>query len=167
MCYAEITLDGGDSRYGFTRSWTEPYRAKLMESAMKCFTLISAGPGQDRKQFQQWFLREHAPLVLEHVKGAQRYIVNLADVVPPPVENRVGLAPEIAPAYDVITELWMGSARDFRDPARLYGSVAAADAVHKHLASRARAEYSYRVTEIIEKDVQPIRAGERSPGSRA
>jgi hypothetical protein len=75
----------------------------LKESAMKFFTLISAGAGQDRKQFQHWFLKEHAPMVLEPVKGAQRYIVNLADVTPPPVENMTGLAPEVTPAYDVIT----------------------------------------------------------------
>ena len=134
---------------------------------MKFFTLISASAGQDRRQFQQWYLKEHAPMVLEHVKGAQRYIVNLADVTPPPVENMTGLAPEVTPAYDVITELWLGSARDFRDRARLCGSAASADAVQKHLASRARAAYSYRVTENIEKDLQPIRAGERSPGLKS
>jgi hypothetical protein len=140
---------------------------ELKESAMKFFTLISAGGGQNRREFQKWFLKEHAPLVLEHAKGAQRYIVNLADVTPPSVENMTGLAPEVTPAYDVITELWLGSARDFRNPARLYGSGTSADAVQKHLASRARAVYSYRVTEIIEKDLQPIRAGERSPGLKS
>jgi hypothetical protein len=75
----------------------------LKESAMKFFALISAGAGQDRKQFQHWLLKEHAPMVLEPVKGAQRYIVNLADVTPAPVENMTGLAPEVTPAYDVIT----------------------------------------------------------------
>jgi EthD domain len=134
---------------------------------MKFFTFIRAAAGQDRRQFQQWFLKEHAPMVLEHVKGAQRYIVNLADVTLPPVENMTGLAPENAPAYEVITELWLGSARDFKDPARLYGSAAAADAVQQHLASRARAAYSYRVTEIVEKDLQPIRAGSAAADSKA
>jgi len=109
---------------------------------MKFFTFITAAAGQDHRQFQQWFLKEHAPMVLEHVKGAQRYIVNLVDIIAPPVENLTGLAPEDAPAYDVITELWMGSARDFRDAARMYGSAAAAEAVQKHLASRSRAAYS-------------------------
>ena len=134
---------------------------------MKFFTFITAAAGQDHRQFQQWFLKEHAPMVLEHVKGAQRYIVNLVDVTAPPVENMTGTVPESAPAYEVITELWMGSARDFRDAARMYGSAAAAEAVQKHLASRSRAAYSYRVTEIIEKDQQPIRAGERSRGLKS
>ena len=86
---------------------------------MKFFTLISAAAGQDKKQFQEWFLKQHAPMVLEHARGIQRYIVNLADTEPPPVENIGFVAPEAEAPYDVITEMWLGSPEDFKDRARL------------------------------------------------
>jgi len=131
---------------------------------MKFFTLISAAPGQDKKQFQQWFLREHAPMVLEHARGLNRYIVNLVDAQPPPVENIGFVAPDAPAPYDVITEMWFGSPDDFKDRVKLYGSAANADAVHKHLAAKAGAVFSYRVTEIIEKDKAELKAGQRTAG---
>jgi hypothetical protein len=131
---------------------------------MKFFTLISAAAGQDKKQFQQWFLREHAPMVLEHARGLKRCIVNLVDTEPPPVENIGFVAPDAPAPYDVITEMWLGSPNDFKDRAKLYGSAANTDAVEKHLAARAGAVYSYRVTEIIEKDRTAPKAGERTSG---
>src|SRR5579871_798822 len=130
---------------------------------MKFFTLIRAAAGQDKKSFQQWFVREHAPMVLEHARRLERYIVNLADTDPPPVENMGFVAPQAAPSYDVITEMWFGSAGDFKDRARLFGSAARADAIQKHLAAKAGSAFSYRVTEIVGKDQAVLKAGQRTP----
>jgi EthD domain len=134
---------------------------------MKFFTLISAAPGQDKKQFQQWFLREHAPMVLEQARGLKRYIVNLVDTQAPPVENIGFVAPEAETPYDVITEMWFGSPDDFKDRNKMYGSAASADAVEKHLAAKANHVCSYRVTEIIEKDKAVLNAGERTAGLKS
>jgi hypothetical protein len=134
---------------------------------MKFFTLICAAAGQDKKQFQQWFLKQHAPMVLEHAPGLQRYIVNLADTEPPPVENIGFVAPEAEAPYDVITEMWLGSPEDFKDRTRLYGSVANADAVAKHLSSKAGQIFSYRVTENIEKDKTAPKPGQRTDGLKS
>jgi hypothetical protein len=131
---------------------------------MKFFTLISAATGQDKKQFQEWFLKQHAPMVLEHAGGLRRYIVNLVDTEPPPVENIGFVAPEAETPFDVITEMWLGSPEDFKDRTRLYGSAQNADAVEKHLSSRAGQVFSYRVTEIIEKDKAVLKAGQRTSG---
>jgi hypothetical protein len=131
---------------------------------MKFFTLISAAAGQDKRQFQQWFLKEHAPLVMERVRGLKRYIVDLADTEPPPVENIGFVAPMAEARHDVITEMWFGSPDDFKDRIKLYGSAANADAVEKHLAARAGAAFSYRVSEIIEKDKAVLKLGERTAG---
>jgi hypothetical protein len=131
---------------------------------MKFFTLISAAPGQDKKQFQQWFLREHAPMVLERAHGLRRYIVNLVDTEPPQVENIGFVAPEAPAPYDVITEMWFGSPQDFTERAKMYGSAAIADTVEKDLAPKAGSVFSYRVTEIIEKDKAVLKAGQRTAG---
>jgi EthD domain len=134
---------------------------------MKFFTLISAAAGQDRQAFRQWFLKEHAPMVLEQARGLQRYIVDLVDVKPPRAENAGFVAPEVEPPYDVITEMWFGSPDDFKDRARLYGSASAAAAVEKHLSAKAGQIHSYRVSEFMEKDVKVLKAGERSPGFKS
>ncbi|HEV3114364.1 MAG TPA: EthD domain-containing protein [Candidatus Binataceae bacterium] len=134
---------------------------------MKFFTLISAAPGQDKSQFQRWFLREHAPMVLENGRGLQRYIVNLVDTQAPPVENIGFVAPEVETPYDVITEMWFGSPDDFKDRIKLYGSAASADAVEKHLLAKAGVVCSYRVSEIIEKDKASLKVGERTAGLKS
>lgn len=134
---------------------------------MKFFTLISAAAGQDKKQFQEWFLKQHAPMVLEHARGIQRYIVNLVDTEPPPVENIGFVAPEAEAPYDVITEMWVGSPEDFKDRTRLYGAAANAGAVERHLSSRAGQVFSYRVTENIEKDKTAPKAGQRTAGLKS
>src|SRR5579864_3103705 len=131
---------------------------------MKFFTLISAAAGQDKNHFRQWFLNEHAPMVLECARGLKRYIVNLADTEPPPVENIGFVAPEAPAPYDVITEMWFGSPDDFKDRIKLYGSAAATDAVDKHLAARAGAIFSYRVSETTEKDKAVLKVGARTAG---
>ncbi len=134
---------------------------------MKFFTLISAPAGQDKTRFQQWYLREHAPMVLEHARGLKRYIVNLADTEPPPVENIGFVAPEAQAPYDVITEMWLGSPNDFKDRVKLFGSAANAGAVAKHLAAKAGDVFSYRVSEFIEKDKAIVKAGERTAGLKS
>ena len=134
---------------------------------MKFFTLINAAPGQDKKQFREWFLKEHAPMVLEHARGLRRYIVNLVDTPPPPVENMGFVAPEAEAPYDVITEMWFGSPAEFKDRTRLYGSAANAGAVEKHLSSKAGQTFSYRVTETIEKDEAARSAGQRTAGLKS
>jgi hypothetical protein len=138
-------------------------RASSGEIAMKFFTLFRAA-GTQPGEFQQWFLKQHAPIVLEHARGLQRYIVNLVDVQAPPVENIGFVAPQAPAPYHVITEMWLGSPEDFRDPNRLYGSAANAAALQQHLAARAAQSFSYRVTEIVEKDKSALKAGQRTPG---
>lgn len=134
---------------------------------MKFFTQISAAPGEDKRSFREWFLKQHAPMVLEYAHGLKRYIVNLVDTEPPPVENMGFVAPEAEAPYDVITEMWLGSPGDFKDPVKLYGSAANASAVEKHLKSKAGRAFSYRVTEIVEKDKAALNAGQRTPGIKS
>ena len=131
---------------------------------MKFITLITAAKGQDPRQFQNWYLKEHAPLVLEHAGRIGRYIVNLVDVAPPEVEGTVAIGQATSPVHNVITEMWLDSPEDFKDRTRLYGSASAADTVDKHLGSRVAQSFAYRVTEIVEKDRLIVRLGERSPG---
>ena len=128
---------------------------------MKFISLISRGPGQDRTAFQQWFIREHAPTVLERVPRLDHYIVNVNDVTP-----NMGVAPlDSAPVpYDVVTEMWVEPASASQPAAELYQATAGSAAVQEHLRSQGASCHAYLVTETVEKDQQRFALGGRAPG---
>jgi hypothetical protein len=133
----------------------------MEERTMKFISLISRGPGQDRAAFQQWFIREHAPTVLERVPRLDHYIVNVNDVTP-----NMGVAPlDSAPVpYDVVTEMWVEPASASQSAAELYQNTAGSAAVQEHLRSRVASSHAYLFTEIVDKDQQRFTVGERAPG---
>lgn len=127
---------------------------------MKFISLISRGPGQERGDFQQWFVREHAPAVLKQVPRLGHYIVNLNDVSP-----HMGVAPlDSAPVpYDVVTEMWIDGGDPAQPAAALY-SATAGPAIMQSLTSRSAACHSYLVNDVVEKDQQTFASGQRAPG---
>jgi EthD domain len=132
---------------------------------VKYFTLITAGLGQDSAAFRQWFLREHAPMVLRHSPRLRRCIVNLREPAPsienmPSFEQGEGSRRR----YQVVTQMSFDAPEDFTDRARLYDSPAAGRAMEEALVARVSEAFTYRVTENIEKDAHPTLPGERSPG---
>jgi uncharacterized protein (TIGR02118 family) len=133
----------------------------MEERTMKFISLISRGPGQDRAGFQQWFIREHAPMVLERVPRLQHYIVNVNDVTP-----NMGVAPlDSAPVpYDVVTEVWVEPASAAQTAAGLYQDTAGAAGLQDHLRSRGASCHGYLISETVEKDQQRFPLGERAPG---
>ncbi len=127
---------------------------------MKFISLISRGPGQNRADFQQWSLREHAPAIVKQVPRLRHYIVNINDVSP-----NMGVAPlDSAPVpYDVVTEMWIEPANAAQSAADLYNSTAG-PLVAQSLSSRAAACHSYLVNEVVQKDQQTFALGQRAPG---
>lgn len=128
---------------------------------MKFISLISRAPGQDRSGFQQWYLREHAPIVLQQVPRLQHFIVNINDVTP-----NMGVAPlDSAPVpYDVVTEMWIEPANTSEAVSGLYQVTAGSPALQEHLQSRGASCHAYLVSETVEKDQQRFAPGGRAPG---
>jgi hypothetical protein len=127
---------------------------------VKYFTLITPSTNQDPAQFRQWFLREHAPQVLTHCPALRRYTVNLAEPAPP-IDGSIGYS---ATRYQVVTEMSFDSPEDFSNRNRRYDSAASARTLEAALDTRVAESFTYRVTEYVEKDAQPVLFGERSPG---
>jgi hypothetical protein len=132
----------------------------MEERTMKFISLISRGPGQDRTDFQQWLVREHAPAVIKQVPRLEHYIVNINDVSP-----NMGVAPlDSAPVpYDVVTEMWIEPANAAQSAAELYNATAG-PVVAQSLSSRTATCHSYLVSEVVEKDQQTFALGQRAPG---
>ncbi|HEY2106829.1 MAG TPA: EthD domain-containing protein [Candidatus Binataceae bacterium] len=124
---------------------------------MKFISLISRGPGQDRADFQQWLVREHAPAVLKQVPRLAHYIVNVNDVSP-----KMGVAPlDSAPVpYDAVVET---SIEGTEPPADLYRTTLA-PALAQSPSSRSAICHSYLIKEVVEKDQQTFPLGQRAPG---
>jgi len=127
---------------------------------MKFISLISRAPGQDRADFQQWFLREHAPAIVKQVARLGHYIVNVNDVSP-----NMGVAPlESAPVpYDVVTEMWIDAPNAAQSAAELYNATAG-PVIAQSLSSRSAACHCYLVSEVVEKDQQSFALVQRAPG---
>jgi EthD domain len=127
---------------------------------MKVISLISHGPGQSRADFQQWFLREHAPEVLKNVSRLSHYVVNINDVSP-----RMATAPlDSAPVpYDVVTEMWVKDQGGSESTVELYDAVTG-PAIAQSLNQAAAVSHSYLITEVVEKDKQSFRLGQKAPG---
>jgi hypothetical protein len=125
---------------------------------MKVITLISRGAGQDRAEFQDWLVREHAPAVLKSVPRLNHYVLNINNVSP-----NMGVAPlDSAPVpYDAVTEAWLEDSG--ASPAQVYAG-ALAPALGQSLSARGAACHSYLVTEIVQKDQQTFPPGQRAPG---
>lgn len=132
---------------------------------VRYFTLITPAAGQDSATFRQWFLREHAPAVLRHCPRLRRCVVNLREPAPP-IENMPSLESGPGPRrrYQVVTQMCFDMAEDFTDPARLYDSPAAGRALEEALMARVGEAFTFRVTEIVEKNAHRTLPGERSPG---
>src|SRR5271163_195141 len=128
----------------------------MEERTMKFISLISRGPGQDRAAFQHWFIREHAPTVLERVRRLDHYVVNVNDVTP-----NMGVAPlDSAPVpYDVVTEMWVQPTRASQTAAELYQATSGSAAVQEHLRSDGASSHAYLVAETVEKDQQQFALG--------
>src|SRR5271168_2532607 len=104
----------------------------MEERTMKFISLISRGPGQDRAAFQQWFVREHAPMVLQRAPRLDHFVVNVNDVTP-----NMGVAPlDSAPVpYDVVTEMWAEPASASQTAGDLYQATGGLAAIQEHLRS--------------------------------
>ncbi len=127
---------------------------------MKFISLISRGPGQDRAEFQQWFVREHAPSVVKQVSHLGHYIANINEVSP----NMGVAALDSAPVpYDVVTEMVIEAADPSQSARELY-DTAVAPAITQSLGSRSAACHSYLVNEVMQKDEQTFPLGQRAPG---
>lgn len=132
---------------------------------VKYFTLMTAAEGQDAAKFRQWILREHAPALLRHCPGLRRCAVNLREPAPS-IENMPSFEAGSGPRrrYQAVLQMCFDCAEDFTDRARLYDSAAAGRAIEEALAARVGEAFTYRVTEMVEKDAHPVLLGERSPG---
>jgi EthD domain-containing protein len=126
---------------------------------MKLISLISRGSGQDRADFQQWFLREHAPAVLKQIPELAHYVVNVNDVSP-----KMATAPlDSAPVpYDVVTEMWIEEEGGTETEVELDDALTAP--VIQSLNTRGAVGHSYLVTEVVQKDQQTFAPGQRAPG---
>lgn len=126
---------------------------------MKVISLISRAPGQDRAEFQNWFVREHAPAMLGAIERLTHYVVNVNDVTP-----KMATAPlDSAPVpYDVLTELWIEEEGGSETEVELYNALV--NPLTQALDARSAKHHSYLVSEAIVKDQQSFAVGQRAPG---
>jgi EthD domain len=131
------------------------------------FTFITVGTGQDAAGFRQWFLREHAPAILRHCPRLLRFVVNLREPAPA-IDNMPALEQAQGPRrrYQAVTQMGFEAAEDFTDRARLYDSQAVGQTIEDTLRARVGEAFTYRVTDIVEKDAHPTLIGERSAGTK-
>jgi EthD domain len=127
---------------------------------MKVISLISHGPKHNRADFQQWFLREHAPDVLKNVSRLSHYVVNINDVSP---KMATALLDSATVPYDVVTEMWIKDQGGSESTVELYDSVTG-PAVAESLNAAGAVSHSYLVSEVVEKDKQAFALGKKSPG---
>ncbi len=127
---------------------------------MKVVSLMSRGSGQSSADFQQWMVREHAPVVLKSVSGLAHYVINVNNVTP----NMGVAALDSAPVpYDAVSEIWFEESGDLRSAAGIY-NASIGPVLTQSLRSRSAACHSYLVTEIVEKNQQKFELGQRAPG---
>jgi hypothetical protein len=131
------------------------------------FTFITAGAGQDSARLREWFLREHAPAMLRHCPRLLRLVVNLREQAFA-IDNMPALAEAEGPRrrYQAVIQMRFEAAEDFTDRARLYDSQGAGQAIEDALGARVGEAFTYRVTEVIEKDGHPRVVGQQSAGTK-
>jgi EthD domain-containing protein len=124
----------------------------------KVVQFIASQPGADRAAFREYYLRRHAPLVLEHCPRLLRYVVNLVDVKAS-IRHRAGIRPmnrELdPPPFEVVTEMWFDSFDDFKDPARFYASPASGELLRDDLREMGARVFDYLIAETIQWDRTP------------
>jgi EthD domain len=131
------------------------------------FTFITAGAGQDSAALRQWFLQEHAPAMLRHCPRLLHLVVNLREQA-----HRIDNGPALAEAegprrrYQAVIQMSFEAAEEFTDRARLYDSKAAGQEIEDALRARVGEAFTYRVTDVVEKDAHPRKVGERSGGTK-
>jgi hypothetical protein len=132
----------------------------MEDRSMKFISLISHGPGQNRADFQQWFLREHVPDVLKNVPEMTRYVVNINDVSPHMATAPLDSAPI---PYDVVTEMWVQTEGGAEDAVEIYNAITA-PAIARSLNAASAACHSYLITEVVQKNEQSFPLGRKAPG---
>jgi len=137
----------------------------------KVMQFIACEAGRDRAAFREHYLRHHAPLVLLHCPRLRRYVVNLVDVKAS-IRHRSGMAPlnrELdPPPFEVVTEMWLDSFDDFKDPARFYAAPASGELLRDDLREMGAKVFDYLIVETIQWDRTPKpAAGERTSGVKA
>jgi hypothetical protein len=133
---------------------------------MKIISFVEAADGEDPAEFQQWYLGNYAPQLVEHSQVLNRFVVNVVDLTPT-------LGPELSDLslgagvnrYQISTEAWVEDLDDYRDSSRLYGSLESSPA-QRELEERAKRQVAYLVDEAYqilgEHPTQSV--GERLPG---
>jgi hypothetical protein len=114
---------------------------------IKLMIFIRARHDRDRTEFQRWCLQDYGAGRLRLHPLVRRLVVDLVDVVPDRVPwQRPGEAAPTpgAPPFDVVVETWLEIGAD--------------------LAPSVERTETFRVTEWVEKDLQPTMRDERSPG---
>lgn len=129
---------------------------------MKFLSLIGCGPLQSRTEFREWFLRQHAPVVLEKCPGVRSYIVHFNDVSPRMAAQPINMP--LQSPYEIVTEMSVEPANASQRAAEVYEATAGSNAVEHHPGSQPMINHTYLVSDIVEKDQQSFPQGERSRG---
>jgi EthD domain-containing protein len=137
----------------------------------KVMSLVACEAGRDRTAFRDRFLHHHAELMLLHCPRMRRYVVNLVDVKAKVVFRGRTTPPHREldpPPFDIVTEMWLDSFDDFKDPARLYSTPAAEELICDDLKAMGGRCYDYLISPVTQWDrVSPTTPGERTPGVKA
>lgn len=112
-------------------------------------------PELTRAGFSDRYLREHAPLVLQHCPQLQRYVLNL-------VEDPQEKTPD---AFDAVAELWYDSVETWDDHSQRYASPESRATVERSRAALVASSAGYHVDPTVQRDYDRTWPdGERSPG---
>jgi hypothetical protein len=118
------------------------------------YIAVSRCTDYDRAASRTRFLREVAPLKLEHWAGLRRYVVDLVDVEPNFPDSRPG-------PYDIVEEAWFETGDDL-------ATALECGVVNRGAQALISQTYVYQVSERVQMDDRRgPHVGERSPGVKA
>jgi hypothetical protein len=137
---------------------------------LKVISLYAARAGIESKDFQDWFLTEHADQLMKHCPGLKRYIINIIDVAPPEGRDYEETPRERSRnSYEVTSEMWFESLEDYTDLAKRYDNMTSGATIERDLSERTRRVCSY----VVDESYQILRPhpsntlGERLPGIKS
>jgi hypothetical protein len=121
---------------------------------IKMLFLCRRRPDLTREEYARRILEGHAPLALVHHPHMRRYVIQIADGVPPDGDE-----------IDSLPALWFDSIDDFRN--RLYDSPEGEAIIHEDVERFMGGSDAYATREQVHRDEDPKPAtGQRSPGMK-
>ncbi|TML12111.1 MAG: hypothetical protein E6G39_12325 [Actinobacteria bacterium] len=119
--------------------------------------------GLSSSEFHRHYLETHAPMATAWARVIHRYVVNLTDQPPQPLDS-LGFTHRTEGGFDAITEAWVDSVPDFFDDRKCFADPEQARKMAADHHSFIGTMHGYRVSEELTDHRIPAPAAGRTPG---